>query len=240
MQDSFIDGCGLFLFSEAVSPEFKEDVLTATLYGQLAASFQHDKFGETQAWLHTYFSALNTFSCLIRSRDVQSVPLDINDSTWSYTATRLAKRVSPALLKRAESALKAIFKGSEASPVGKLLVAQTTQGLPLEEAPQPKSGQLIPALDDTQEKQLHNVVLLLGFIDSEPVVDMVILAFKTGLPVDEVPLSRLFEPGGNIGNLEIAVVAAELDQHGFGYLRKDLMAKLGARRDQFIVELRED
>ncbi|MBX8516733.1 hypothetical protein K5D69_18805 [Pseudomonas cichorii] len=234
MQQSYINAGSLFFFSSGVSPSFMADVLDCSLYSQLAASAKHEKFVEPVEWRQTYLNALTRFRCNIVYREVQDAPLEYAGSLWAYTREKLARRVSLSLVERAECILKRFADGTESEATTALLAEQTTHCLPVLALPEPTTE------PDATGQQDCSVILQLAFVDVEPVVNLIILTFKSTPPAGELPLAQLFAELGSVKGLEIAHVSAELDEHGFGYFRKDLIARMGARRDKLIVALRED
>ncbi|GFM78700.1 hypothetical protein PSCICM_45190 [Pseudomonas cichorii] len=234
MQQSYINAGSLFFFSCGVSPSFKADVLDCSLYSQLAASAKHEKFAEPVEWRQTYLNALTRFRCNIVYREVQDAPLEYTGSLWAYVREKLSKRVPLPLIERAECILKRFADGTEKKAVTALLAEQTTQCLPVLVLPESATEPDAPGQQDC------SVILQLAFVDVEPVVNLIILSFKSTPPAGELSLAQLFAELSNVKCLEIAYVSAELDEHGFGYFRKDLVARLGARRDELIVGLEGD
>ncbi|MBX8572170.1 hypothetical protein K5D36_21070 [Pseudomonas cichorii] len=234
MQQSYINAGSLFFFSSHVSPSFKADVLDCSLYSQLAASARHEKFAEPVEWRQTYFNALSRFRCNIVYREVQNAPLEYTGSLWDYLKEKLIRRVPLPLIERAECISKRFMDGTEDEATTALLKQQTTHCLPVLAPSESTTEPDVPGQQDC------SVILQLAFVDVEPVVNLFIISFKSTTPAGELPLAHLFAELGGVKSLEIAHVSAELDEHGFGYFRKDLVARMGARRDKLIVALRED
>ncbi|WP_147466547.1 hypothetical protein [Pseudomonas cichorii] len=202
-------------------------MLDCSLYCQLAASARHGKFVEPVEWRQTYLNALTRLRCNIVYREVQDAPLIDKGSLWDYVREKLAMRVPLALIERAESTLKQCVDGTGDSAARTLLMEQTTHCPPVD----------LPAGPDNKGKQECAITLQLGFIDVEPVISLIVISFKSIPPAGEMPLSQLFAQWDRVKDLDIAIVSAELDEHAFGYFRKDLVSKLGTRRDQLIVDL---
>lgn len=233
MQQRYINAGSLFFFSSGVSSSFKSDVLDCSLYSQLAASARHEKFAEPVEWRQTYLSALTRFRCNITYREVQDAPLEYTGSLWDYTREKLASRVPLPFIEQAERTLKHFVSGTEEIAAKALFIEQTTRCLPAPMLPGSTAELASP------DRQDCSITLQLGFVDVEPVLNLIILSFKSTPLAGEMPLSQLFARPDSLKNLEIATVSAELDEHGFGYFRKDLVARLGERRDQLIVDLGE-
>ncbi|HEX8543480.1 MAG TPA: hypothetical protein VF671_17465 [Pseudomonas sp.] len=226
LRASYVNGNSLLFFADQASLAFQEDVLISTLYCQLAASAKHSAFNEAADWRQRYFNALTSFRCTIVYRDVQNLPLDPDETIWARLKGMLGKRVSAALIEAAETAITNLTTHAD-HEASALLRKQTVQ---LDSHNDPDSG--------TQEsKEVYDVALQLGFMDATPTMHLVLFSFKSASPVSGLPLADLFSSSVIIGDLHVAIVSAELDEHDFGYFRQGLLDKLGSRREALCMEI---
>jgi len=243
LQNSYVSGNSLLFFADRASVAFKADVLTCTLSCQLAASAKGSAFSDMAAWRQRYFNAMTLFGCSIVYRDVQHFPLKADDSVWSCLKERLDKRVSASLIESAGKVMTHLSANADNTAVS-LLRDYTVQRC-LDECDMSLSqratevGQTGTLTVTAEEAHVHNVSIQLGFIDAEAVVNLVLVSFKSRRPIAELPLSELFAQGTVVGDLEVAIISAELDDHRFGYFRQGLIDKLGSRRQTLVIELAE-
>jgi hypothetical protein len=235
LRASYVNGNSLLFFAEQTSPAFQDDVLISTLYCQLAASFKHSAFSEPAEWRQRYFDALTSFRCPIVYSDVENFPLGPDETIWARLKEMLGKRVSPALIEVAETAITHLAANAGHAACS-LLREQTVQldpqdgGVALPPVTHVMKPMSDPANGTEQRKELYNVVLQLGFMGATPTMNLVLVSFTSAGPVNGLPLAELFSSGAVIGNLDVAIVSAELDEDGFDYFRQNLINKLGPRR----------
>lgn len=227
MQQNYVNAGSLFFFSGEVASAFRNDVLTCTLYSQLAASRQHPALHtQYESWANTYISALTRFGCSIPYSFSQSLPVESEGCIWDEVRKGLCKRVVPAMVERAAGVLKDFSVFCEDPVVISTLREYTTQVIS-------------PAIYGSDSSPLSNVALQLGFVDAEPVVHLVLLSFNSTQPSSGLPFSQLFTQEKRSGNLQMTVISAEVDEQGFNRFRGEMIERLGPRREQLIKRLSE-
>jgi hypothetical protein len=219
---SYLNGGGLICFANSVTDSFRDDVLDATLYFQLAASKKHSKFSDAAAWRSRYFDAMTHFGCNILHREQLGSPVEDIDA-WSSIKGQLGKRVSASLMARADQSLKSLALQPRGSVTRGVLSDHT-----LEQAPR-----------DAYSAPTTCVSMQLGFVQAEPVIDQLFVSFKTTQSMDDLAWTQPWVPERMVGNLEVAWVSAELDEGRFAQFREIFIENLAARRQQLIIGLDE-
>lgn len=242
LRASYVNGNSLLFFANQAHPAFQEDVLISTLCCQLAASAKHSAFSEAVDWRQRYFNTLTSFRCPIVYRDVQNFPLNPDETIWARLKGMLGKRVSPSLIDAAESAITSMTTPAdhEASALLRkqtVLLDSHNGCVLLPPVPNVMNSMGDPGSGTQESKEVYDVALQLGFMDAAPTMNLVLLSFKSASPVSGLPLADLFSSGVIIGDLHVAIVSAELDEHDFGYFRQSLLDKLGARREALCMEI---
>jgi hypothetical protein len=215
----YVNANSLLFFSGQSSPAFQADVLTCSLYSQLAASKKYSAFDQVVDWRRQYFDVLTGFRCLISRRENHTLTLNAGETLWSCFIRELGARVSPSLRETAENTFIQLATATE-NPALKLLQAQSVRAL-------------------SDELETYDVSLQIGFCEGAPTVTLGFLSFKTTSPVAGLPLAALLTEGHISGALELAIISFDVDEHDFGYFRQALIERLGPRRDQLIVRIPE-
>jgi hypothetical protein len=237
LRTTYVNGGSLLFFFDQNSQTFQEDVLTCTLACQLAASRKHSAFSEFADWHKQYFDTLTSFKCPIDYQDVQSIPLEADESIWSRLQRMLAKRVSASRLAEAATAITNMANNVD-HDASLFLCKQTVQLDPDQGSLLLPSVVNVPALPGGSDKvsletpDVYDVTLMLGFMGAAPMMSLVMISFKSCRPIKGLPLAELFSSGAVVGNLDVAIIGAELDGHDFSYLRQAIIEKLGSRREE--------
>lgn len=241
LRSLYVNGNSLVFSSVQIDAAFQDDVLTCTLYCQLAASAKYSAFNDVVNWRQRYVSAMTSFGCPVVYRDVQSLPLEPDDVIWTRLKDMLGKRVPHSLLETVEPVIARLAANVDDDAISRLRKQTAKPGseaglvLPTLANARPQIGELVNTAE--QSKQIHDVTLQLGFIAAEPTVSLVLLSFKSAKPISELPLAELFCPSTIIGNLEVAIFGVELDEHQFALTKPALLEKLGSRRAELCMEI---
>jgi len=242
LRKTYVNGNSLLFFFDQNSQTFEEDVLTCTLACQLAASRKHSAFSEFTDWHKRYSGTLTSFKCPTDYHDVQSIPLEADESIWSRLQRMLAKRVTASRLAEAETAITNMAKNDD-HDASLFLCKQTVRPDPDQgDSVLPPAAHVQSRLGDAdnvtlETSEVYDVALTLGFIGAKPAMNLVLISFKSCQPIKGLPLAELFSSGAVIGNLEVVIICSELDDHDFGYVRQAIIEKLGSRREELRMKV---
>ncbi|MDY7567847.1 hypothetical protein QN400_17200 [Pseudomonas sp. RTC3] len=243
MQDAYVNAGSVVLFDDGVGHSFKEDVLDAQLYIQLAASKKYSKFAEFEAWRTTYFAAMATFGWIVSGRKYDSHPIEKDElfEPWSWIERELDDRVPASLIAHAKRVL---VPGPERvlNPPAQLLLGENTlQSEPWQaEVNERLSGDISAhVLQIPPATQLFSVVLQLSFVHAAPSMSSVLISFKTVEPIEPQSFLLTFDPDRIVGNIAVASYSAELLDIRYAQFREPFITALGGRRTSMILRLED-
>ncbi|MDB6142826.1 MAG: Uncharacterized protein JWP80_1870 [Pseudomonas sp.] len=215
----------IVFFADGVGDSFKDDVLSSSLYLQLAASSKYSRFDDFDKWCSLYVSAMPRFGWVLTGQNSYRHRLEGETSltVWNQISNRLGGKVSAGLFDK----------------VGRFLVDQ-------EAAEEVNAAILLfrehavsvrsTAQDAEASVEEASLSLIFSFVSCEHLVTSVFLAFKTTEPVKENLFSQVFVSEKMVGNLQAEVVFAEISEHHYRRVRERLNAELGARKQKLILK----
>jgi hypothetical protein len=230
MQRSYVSAGSLVIFEGQVCPGLEHDVLTSTLALQLGATNKHDRFSGHKNWFETYLTMMSVFGYEISRRDVQSVPLPGQGLVWDSWKVVLTQWLSAAAVEQVGQAFVQLQDG-EARALE--LFQSFSRRLAMVNGIQATS----PPVSLAANEPLAGVSLQLIFVHSKPIVTQVFISFKASCSNSALPSLHELTHENIVGNLELALLTAELDEARFNRVRDGLLKKLGPRRTDLVIRL---
>ncbi|WP_154232271.1 hypothetical protein [Pseudomonas syringae] len=234
MQRNFVNAGGLFMFGNAVPPDFIDDVLTSNLFYQLAASGQHDLFIDAEAWLREYSRLMVVLGQEASRREMRSITPEGQDSLWSMIKNALGKQISSGGLSQAEAVFTRLQNDNGTAL--KLLEQHTTQSLP-SQADFPKTS--FAAATSKENLSSRTVTLQLVVVDKAPFLTQVFISFKTSSALPSLSILPLIKQEQVVGNVELSLMTTELYADPYEDMKDTILEMLGPRRSTLIIELGE-
>lgn len=224
----YADAGHLVFFAENVSDSFKDDVLSSSLYFQLAASKKHSRFDDFNAWCSLYVEAMPRFGWVPTGQSSyrQLVNGEPSFTVWSQISNRLASRVPADVV----------------DEVGRFLVGQ--------EAVEQVSAaavlfreHAVSVRSDTPEAVLSieetSFSSIFSFVSCDHSVISVFLSFKTTEPVGKNLLSQTFQSEKIAGSVAMEIISMEFREHHYRRVRQRLNTELGARKQNLVIRFDE-
>lgn len=232
MQRNYVSAGSLVVIEGQVSPGFEHDVLTSTLALQLGATNKHDRFSGHKNWFETYLAMMSLFGYDVSHRDVRSIPLPEQGLVWDSLKVVLTRWVSAAAVEQVGHAFLQLRNGEARAPE---VFQSFTRRLAMIDGTQAISPPVCIAVNEP----LASVSLQLIFVHSEPIVTQVFISFKASCANSALAGVHEVTHENIVGNLELALVTAELEDARFNRMRESLMKKLGTRRTDLVIRLSE-
>jgi|GEM_PF-2391413 len=237
LNDVYVSAGHLVLFADDVSDGFKEDVLSSSLYFQLAASHQCSKFHAFKLWCDVYQEAMVAFGWPPVSRNTRSYRIESEKTfyVWGEIKNRLVERVSPALLVRFEQLMVERQAATQTNRAYALFFDHCVSS-PLQDVSLDGHD---PVLSVQHGSGGVTLSLLLSFVSCEQVVTSVFLSFKTAETVGEHPLLQNFTSGDIEGHLVMDVISSEMAGPHYRRVRERINARLGDKKQTLIMGFNE-
>lgn len=237
MQRNYVNAGGLFFFASQVSQGFMDDILSSNLSFQLGVSKEYDKFTKGEEWRQSYLTAMIQFGYGVTPKiHRQSFSLMENESVWELVRRTLGTCLSPALIEQGRLGLTRLHD-SEGDAL-KLFRAYTTHTVAVQpEACVPQADESSPV--QAVEEYHSTVALQLAFIDTETSITQIFLSFQTSSPPSLLPFVQLIDEASVTGDVEMMLLTSEFDDHSYARFREGFLTKLGQRRTELIMELKE-
>jgi hypothetical protein len=214
----------IVFFADDVSKSFKDDVLSSSLYLQLAASNKYSRFDDFNAWCSLYVDAMPRFGWVLTGQNSyrHAVEGEASFTVWNQITHRLGGKVSAGFFDKVSRFL---VDQEAAEEVNAAILLFRDHAVSVRSAaPEAQAG--------AGEASLS---LMFSFVSCEHWVTSVLLAFKTTETVGRNLLSQVFPGEKMVGDLAVEVISAQISEHHYRRVRERLNRELGARKQALIL-----
>jgi hypothetical protein len=219
--ETYLNDGVLMMFAAPVDPAFKRDAMDSSLYAQLAASKQHDRFTHYREWQTTLLKAMTTFGWL---------RLDLSDKHGIADETFVVADRLRELLPDSLSALRgetldrllASLCATHASKIAQVMVAQNVQVTPCK--PDAQTGAL------SNPQPVFSVVLQVAFVLPSRQKVLLCVAFETLEPVAANPFAQRLTKSRLVGEVRSFGFVGTLDDLRYAQFRERVDAALAGKR----------
>lgn len=227
------------MFADTVTGCFEEDVLASNLYIQSGKSIRNARFVGGHKWRQLHTQAMVSFGYTVIRYEDESLALCPETSPWQAIKDRLLKHVSEAAIDDAKYTLDALAnthpKACEVLRIHALHGVPSNGSVCLPPSPVTDAQRTSALTEAAVCPALVTVSLLLSFAAAAPVINLAFLSFKTALAATPPGISQLLEAGCPVGQLELSLVTAELDDIAYSRFRPAIVQQLGSRLDEQLV-----
>jgi hypothetical protein len=223
----YINGAELVVFLDAAESTVKEDILASTLYAQLAADKQIDRFTDCSSWHATLLKALSTFGWL--RLELKGSEGDCPESD-TFTPVDLFSELLPEVLanwrgKKLEDVLNLLF----CSPLSDRALALRERSLLITDT--------LPTDSAGNATTVSTVLMQLGFVLPTGEKVSLCVAFKTNETLAENPFTQSFSRLRLVGQINCSRLIGKLDDLRYALFRHKINVALSERRElSFAVE----
>lgn len=224
---AYINGPELLVFTDSTHDRIKQDVMASTLYAQLAADRQFNKFTHHRQWQAALLKARHTFGWL--RLDLESVeggwvdsptfsPLDIINEL-------LPARQNPWPAATLEHLTASLFASPQTAPAAALLKHSLCRSV---EADCHDTGAVIATA---------SVVLQMGVVLPGAEKVSICVAFETTEPIAENPFAQRFSRHSLVGDIKCWRLIDVLDDLRYSPFRQRITEALQDRREELILPI---
>lgn len=223
----YINGAELIVFLDAAQSTVKEDILASTLYAQLAADKQIDKFTDCSNWHATLLKALATFGWL--RLELNGSESDFPESD-TFTPVDLFSELLPEVLANWRGKkLKDLLSLLLSSPLSERALALRDRSLLITET-------LSTDLAATATT-VSSALLQISFVLATGEKVSLCVAFKTNETLAENPFTQSFSRLRLVGEINCFRLIGKLDDLRYALFRHKINGALSERRElSFAVE----
>lgn len=228
--DIYVNAGHIMYVANGVHDSFKDDVLSSSLYLQLAATHKHSRFDDFNAWRSVYVDAMPRFGWVPTGQwlNRQAAEGETSFTVWNQISNRFDGRLAAGFADEVGRVFVNQEAGKEANKdVGAGLLLFRDHAVSV----QTKSTAEQASVEET------SLSLIFSLVSSEHLVTSVFLGFKTTEPLEKNGLSQRFQTEKLIGDLTVEMVCAEISEHHYRRVRERLNAELGARKQELIMRL---
>lgn len=241
MRQGYVNAGGVFIFTDVLPASFEMDVLASNLYIQSGKSIRNVRSAGSHQWRQAYTQAMVSFGYIVTRCEDESISVCPETSTWQTIKARLLKHVSEARIDDVKHILDGLAQTNPKA--SEVLSTHALHGL------QSDGSDCLPVSKMTNEQRdpefaeagscppLVTVSLLLSFAAAAPVINLVFLSFATVASQKPPGLSQLLESACPVGQLELSIVSAELDELSYDRFRPAIVQQLGSRLEEQLVRL---
>lgn len=226
----YINGAELVVFLDAAESTVKEDILASTLYAQLAADKQIDKFTDCSGWHATLLKALATFGWL--RLELKGSEGDCPESD-TFTPVDLFSALLPEALaswrgKKLENLLNLLF----CSPLSDRALALRERSLLITDT--------LPTDSAGSATTVSTALMQISFVLPTGEKVSLCVAFKTNETLAENPFTQSFAKLERVGEITCFRLIGKLDDLRYALFRHKINGALSERRDELSFAVQGD
>lgn len=215
--DAYVNARDFIMFDRRVDSTVKSDILSSTLYTQLAADNKVPSVSDYSRWRQTYLDAMTTFGWRLSTSKAYSHAPDtsVGFNVWTLI-TDIFARSCVTRLPDAASGLAAL-----ASP----LLAQMRQ----------REG--TARIAHTTPIGLSSQQVQVSFVSAEHILYSVLVSINTTQPLDDDPLLKSLDPALIVGAIDVMFFSAELLDIHYEMYRDAFESALAERKKTLTVRI---